>query len=88
MTDETTNIELRSTADRPDNAHGVTLPDPRVTPTLDIETAGRVLGWGRSTSYQAARSGQLPTISISARRRRVPTAALWKMLGMSAPADN
>jgi excisionase family DNA binding protein len=49
----------------------------------DVVEAGRLLGLGRSASYEAARSGQLPTIKIGG-RYKVPKAARsdsWKVLG-------
>jgi excisionase family DNA binding protein len=44
-----------------------------------VVEAGRLLGLGRSASYEAARSGQLPTIKIGG-RYRVPRVALLKFL--------
>lgn len=60
------------------------LPDPLTTPTLDIPEAGAYLGLNRVQSYRAAKDGLLPTIQVSQRRWKVPTAALRQMLGMSA----
>ena len=53
--------------------------DPRETPTLTVEEAGRLLGIGRSLAYAAAKDGSLPTIRIG-KRILVPTAALLRML--------
>jgi excisionase family DNA binding protein len=47
--------------------------------TLTIAEAGEVLGIGRSAAYEAARTGQIPTIRIG-RRLLVPIAALQKQL--------
>jgi excisionase family DNA binding protein len=47
--------------------------------TYNIEEAGRLLGVGRNQAYEAARTGQIPTILIG-RRRLVPKAALDRML--------
>jgi excisionase family DNA binding protein len=47
--------------------------------TLSIPEAGKVLGIGRSAAYEAARSGQLPTIRIG-RRILVPLVALERLL--------
>jgi excisionase family DNA binding protein len=44
-----------------------------------VVEAGRFLGLGRSASYEAARSGQLPTIKIGG-RYKVPKAALQRLL--------
>ena len=44
-----------------------------------VVEAGRLLGMGRSASYEAVRSGQLPTIKIGC-RYKVPKAALLRLL--------
>jgi hypothetical protein len=49
-------------------------------PTLPVEEAGRLIGIGRSAAYAAARSGELPTITIG-RRVVVPTPRLLALLG-------
>ena len=56
----------------------VEIPD---APTVSVEEAGRVLGLGRSKSYEAARSGEIPVLRFG-RTLRVPTAALRQMLGL------
>ncbi|MFD6221252.1 helix-turn-helix domain-containing protein [Nocardia asteroides] len=48
--------------------------------TVSIEDAGKLLGVSRSYAYEMARTGHLPTIVLGVRRRRVPTAALLRML--------
>ena len=60
------------------------IPSPQERPTLDIPEAGAYLGLNRVQSYRAAKSGHLPTVQISERRWRVPTAALRQMLGLDA----
>ena len=57
--------------------------DPTETPTVTVERAAEVLGIGRGSAYEAARTGELPTIRIG-RRLLVPTALLLKMLGQDA----
>jgi excisionase family DNA binding protein len=47
--------------------------------TLSIPEAGKALGIGRSAAYEAARTGQLPTIRIG-RRLLVPVVALERLL--------
>ena len=47
--------------------------------TLSICEAGKVLGIGRSAAYEAARTGELPTIKIG-RRLLVPIVALERRL--------
>jgi excisionase family DNA binding protein len=61
----------------------MTLPDPHESPTLTIEEAAKALGVGRSAAYEAARRGEIPTISIG-RRLVVPTALLARMLGLAS----
>lgn len=47
--------------------------------TLTVEEAAKVLGIGRGTAYEAARTGELPTIRIG-KRLVVPRAALERLL--------
>jgi excisionase family DNA binding protein len=47
--------------------------------TLSIPEAGKALGIGRSAAYEAARTGQLPTIRIG-KRLLVPIVALERLL--------
>ena len=47
--------------------------------TYTIEEAARVLGIGRSSAYQAARTGEIPVVRIG-RRLLVPVGALESML--------
>ncbi|MBE1586782.1 helix-turn-helix domain-containing protein [Nonomuraea angiospora] len=49
---------------------------------VDVVTAGRALGLGRTTAYQLARDGQFPCRIIHVGKRYlVPTAALLALLG-------
>ncbi len=64
------------------------IPDPRVEPTLDVETGGRLCGLGRSKAYEQARrwldtdgAEGLPCIAFG-RTLRVPTAAVLRLLGL------
>ncbi|MFD6677651.1 helix-turn-helix domain-containing protein [Rhodococcus zopfii] len=52
----------------------------RRTPTVSITTAARLLGISQSQAYVIANSGDLPTITLGTRRKRVPSAALLRML--------
>ncbi|GAA2746072.1 helix-turn-helix domain-containing protein [Kitasatospora cinereorecta] len=61
------------------------LPDPRVQPTMTVPEAGRLLGLQKAASYNAARRGDIPTISVG-RRLLVPTAKLRALLGIDAVA--
>ena len=47
--------------------------------TLTIPEAGKALGIGRSAAYEAARTGQIPTIRIG-KRILVPVVALNQLL--------
>ncbi len=47
--------------------------------TITVIEAAEALGIGRSAAYEAARSGQIPTIKIG-RRILVPVAAFERML--------
>jgi excisionase family DNA binding protein len=50
--------------------------------TLTVAEAGEVVGIGRASAYQAANSGDIPTVRIG-RRLLVPVAQLKRMLGES-----
>jgi len=64
----------------PGRAH-LTLAELREEPsTISVERAGRYIGVSRSYSYQLVREGRLPTIRLGARRVRIPTAALLRIL--------
>ena len=54
---------------------------------LTVEEAGALLDLSRSSSYEAARRGDLPTIRIG-RRLLVPRRALEKMLEGAGPQDD
>lgn len=47
--------------------------------TVRVEEAGRILGIGRTKAYEAARTGEIPTIRIG-RRLLVPKVALERLL--------
>ncbi|MQA82935.1 MAG: helix-turn-helix domain-containing protein [Streptosporangiales bacterium] len=51
--------------------------------TVDIGTAAKALGLGRSTAYELARCGEFPCRILRIRSSyRVPTAELLKVLGI------
>ena len=52
--------------------------------TYTVEEAGRILEIGRSASYGAAASGELPVVRIG-KRLLVPRAALDRLLAKEAP---
>jgi excisionase family DNA binding protein len=61
--------------------------DPESRPTISLDEAAVVLGIARSSAYQAAQRGEIPTVKFG-RRLRVPTAALRRLLELdSGPAD-
>ena len=47
--------------------------------TLTVEEAGRLLGIGRGSAYEAARRGDIPVIRIG-KRLLVPRAAMARLL--------
>jgi excisionase family DNA binding protein len=49
--------------------------------TVTVEEAAQLLGIGRQSAYQAARTGELPTIKLG-RRLLVPRAQLDTLLGV------
>jgi len=50
--------------------------------TIDVEPAGRLLGFGRSQSYERVRAGTFPgVVSIGGRRYRISLFALAAELG-------
>ncbi len=57
------------------------LPNARVTPTLSIEEAGRLMGLSRTSAYEAVREGAIPTVRLGRAQMRVATAAVLEMLG-------
>ncbi|MDF5751095.1 helix-turn-helix domain-containing protein [Spongiactinospora sp. TRM90649] len=57
------------------------LPTPEMKPTLSVPEAGTYLGLSKSSSYDAAKRGEIPTIPFG-RLLRVPTATLRQMLGI------
>lgn len=61
--------------------------DWRSCSTIKVEQAGVILGISRATAYEAAQSGQIPTLRIG-RRLLVPTHALRRMLGEIPSNEN
>lgn len=62
----------------------VGLPNPWTVSLLTITIAGELLGMSQSAAYRAAAEGELPTITLSG-GRRVPTAELYRLLGLPIP---
>ena len=57
----------------------MSIPHPADQPTMTIDEACLALRLSRSSGYEAARTGELPTVRVG-RRLLVPTAALRRML--------
>ena len=56
-------------------------------PAVDVPTAARVLGIGRSLAYELVRTGQWPTPVVRVRKLiKIPTAALLKLVDGQQPA--
>jgi excisionase family DNA binding protein len=51
--------------------------------TVTVQEAATILGVGRNKAYEAARSGEIPTIRIG-KRLLVPRAALKRLLAVGA----
>ena len=58
----------------------VTIDSVRGLATIDITTAGQLLGISRNSAYLAAKAGQIPTIKLGS-RVLVPVPELLRMLG-------
>ncbi len=58
----------------------LTLEDLRARTVVSVEEGGAALGLSRSTAYQAAKTGDLPTLRVG-RKLVVPTARLLRLLG-------
>jgi excisionase family DNA binding protein len=56
-----------------------TIMEPGMPDTYTVEEAAKKLGIGRNSCYEAARTGQLPSIRIG-KRILVPRAALERLL--------
>jgi excisionase family DNA binding protein len=55
---------------------------------VDVPTAARILGVGRTVAYRLVQSGQWPTPVLRVGRLvRVPTAPLLALVGASAPGS-
>lgn len=52
-------------------------------PTIHVQTAGKIIGIGRTSSYKAARSGVLPGCFRVGNRWKVATSVLLAHLGIS-----
>lgn len=56
--------------------------------SVDLETAGRAYGIGRTTSHELARAGQFPcTVLRVGSQYRVPKAELLRSLGVQSAVE-
>ncbi len=57
-------------------------------PTLDIRSAARLLGIGKSAAYELIRTDQfpVPVLRLSGRLVRIPTVPLLSLLGLDRQA--
>lgn len=64
----------------------MTTEEVRLLPTvIDVPTAARALGLGRSTAYELVRLGEWPTPVLRLGRLiRIPSAPLAELLGLAA----
>lgn len=52
--------------------------------TVDVETAGRAFGLGRTVAYRLVRDGEFPVpVMRVGNKYRVCSAELWRALGVS-----
>lgn len=58
----------------------MTIPEKIERATVTIEEAAQILGIGRASAYEAARTGQIPTLRLGAKRLVVPKRALERLL--------
>ncbi|MFH9246654.1 DNA-binding protein [Streptomyces lydicus] len=57
-------------------------------PTVNVTTAARALGIGVHKAYSLIKTGSFPVQTLSLGSTvRVPTAALWRLLGVTPPAQ-
>jgi hypothetical protein len=57
-------------------------------PTVNVTTAARALGIGVHKAYNLIKVGSFPVQTLSLGSTvRVPTAALWRVLGVTPPAQ-
>jgi predicted DNA-binding transcriptional regulator AlpA len=67
-------------------AHPSTIDVRSLPVAVDLPTAARLLGIGRTSAYELVRTGRWPTPVIRAGRLiRVPTAPLLAALGLAEP---
>ena len=57
------------------------LPDPEVTPTVNVYTVAAALGMSRDGVYDAANRGELPSVRVG-RRVLFPTAEIRRLVGL------
>lgn len=58
-----------------------TIAEALTRPTISVVEAGNILGLGKNAAYDAAKSGDLPTLKIGG-KILVPVAKLAALLGL------
>jgi excisionase family DNA binding protein len=78
-------VTTNNDASKPHHNEGMSQAELLALPvTVDIGTAARALGLGRSTGYELARRGKFPCrILRLGSSYRVPTAELLRILGIA-----
>lgn len=61
------------------------LPAPQERPTLTVPEVAAVLGIGKQTVYEAIAAGRIDALRLSPRRIVVPTALVWRLVGLEPP---
>ncbi|MEV0257762.1 DNA-binding protein [Streptomyces sp. NPDC050732] len=57
-------------------------------PTVNVTTAARALGIGTHKAYNLIKEGSFPVQPLTLGSTvKIPTAALWKVLGVTSPAQ-
>lgn len=71
-----------ASAAEPDTG-AVMIPNPTITPTIDVRWAAQLAGVGRNTLYDSIKNGDCPFKVIAVGRRlRVQTASVLDVLGL------
>jgi hypothetical protein len=85
-----TDFKLKRTVDMPKNTVRDKIPPIRKllddNLTVSVPEAGKILGFGRNSSFAAAHAGEIKTLRFG-RLLRVPTAWLRRKLELDEPAS-
>jgi excisionase family DNA binding protein len=61
------------------------VPDPEVQPTMSVDETAAAFRVGRTTVYEAVKSGEIPSVRFSG-RILIPTAVVRRMLHLDPDA--